>query len=141
MHIDDDKLDCVISSALYDLLMDKLHITYNDASNTYVFQEISTNILTDDFEIRKLNCYKSSIDSIVNDMNKYAIANSFNVQQAADNILNMISSYDDYSKGEQIVINDELKLRSLPFKQNENATKYRYYKELKLKEYVNFIEL
>lgn len=141
MHIDDDKLDCVISSALYDLLMDKLHITYNDASNTYVFQEISTNILTDDFEIRKLDCYKSNIDSIANDMNKYAIANSFNVQQAADNILNMISSYDDYSKGEQIVINDELKLRSLPFKQNENATKYRYYKELKLKEYVNFIEL
>ena len=116
MHIDDDKLDCVISSALYDLLIDKLHITYNDASNTYVFQEISTNILTDDFEIRKLDCYKSNIDSITNDMNKYAIANSFNVQQAADNILNMISSYDDYSKGEQIVINDELKLRSLPFK-------------------------
>lgn len=53
----------------------------------------------------------------------------------------MMSAYEDYSNGEQAAIKAELELRSLPFNQNENATKYRYYKELKLKEYVTFIEM
>ena len=141
IFIGDEKLDQTISAAMYDLLMSQLCITYNDSLSSVVYQQISVNILTDDFEIRKLKCYESSISSIQDCINKYAIHDNFDVQKEADNILNMMSAYEDYSNGEQAAIKAELELRSLPFNQNENATKYRYYKELKLKEYVTFIEM
>ena len=133
--IDDDKLNNYISSAFYSLLSSKITQTYNNKTCTYIYEELSTSILCDDFALP--NQYSESIEY---KRRLFNLPKSFDVEDEVDNYENGLVELSDYSTQELSLMSIEMNRRKDPFKQAELKTRYKYYREREVKEYAEFIQ-
>lgn len=134
-HLNDSKLDELIQIIIEKFLMSKLYMTYNDSKKTMICKHLSADILEKDFILVNPN------EQEIHDYKlQWNISKNFDQAAELDKIENGEAELADYSNYEQHVIQLEKAGRDVAFNALEPATRFKYYKEIDVKEYYKFIE-
>lgn len=133
--IDSERLKRVIRGIFNDQLSSVVFDTYNDYDHKYIYQQLSNNILYDDFKLN--NIYEDDIYEL---KLKYDIPVTFNTALEADKIEDGLSTLENYNSNEQEILSLEFKNRQLAYANLQPQTRYSYYREKRVKDYFKFIE-
>lgn len=134
-YIDDNLLSAFMFNTFVNMLSSKMSMTYNDIESTVIYKSLSTDILCNDFEL-----HSSNSEEMLAQKTLYNVDSSFDVYAEADNIDNGLSSLNDYSNYERLLVQQELDSRSNPYAADQMQTRYKYYRELEVKQYFDFMK-
>lgn len=140
-HIDKDKLDEFIKN-IFRSQLEKicLHTYYDDLSISNILTQEETYIryITNNHNIVEYTqVYKNSITEL---KYKYKIDKNFDEKSIVDDIEQGILKLDDFTEGQQIILNEEIKYRKAPYKSNKLTSRYKYFKEQLIQKYIDAIE-
>lgn len=135
---DEEKFSNYITNVFYNVLSSNITMKYDNYSDNqlYVYQNISNQLVEEPLLVD---------NNILNDEFRiFKIQNNINVKfdhvEIVDKINDGLEELSNYSGPELSLLQMEIDYRKEPFDISKNFTRYKYYKERKVKEYVNFIE-
>lgn len=130
-----EKLDDVVCSAFGEVLSAHVFQTYNDLSSTSIVKDQYQNIKQNSFELSSE--YDQTIDEY---KTRWNISPSFDESIEVDKIENGVSSITDYTLRQQNVLSIEIRKRQAAKNELEPTTRYAYYHQRDVRDYIKFIE-
>ena len=133
--IDDQKFDNYMLSVYWSVLNSKLCATYNNKACTYIYQDLSNNIMLSDFALPN-----NSEEQIKSYKLLHNISRKFNEQNEVDKYENGEVDLSDYTEHQQSVLIMEINRRAEALSAEEPKTRYKFYRQREVKDYAEFIQ-